>query len=716
VTVDLDKKTRQGLIQKSVIKSLPKTAESLWGEANCLIVYSDKSHVEYIYALLNQLEAKLEQRGFNPKRLGDEIRSSEDYLDTLETMVDNCSLGLIILDGFRPNILFEFGYLKAKRKPIIILQSEDAVINVKTLFRRNIDSGLTLRQFAKLCNPKLDVPFHFSDFAGKHVSRVDWKAIDTDPLHPAQVLQLEINKKKTEIINETLQIKTKNLSKKQEVELLKPIVELISLYHSDRISVSIERIQKLHLEIKDIAKTKNFKIPNEINNMIISVYEKKISETKNAADAVACLTYIQQINEDILELLSPKKNEELFVKTLMRKGTISFRLLNYSYKKEYGREAINACKRALKIYERKKMKRESAKALQIIGTTYSALSEMTNSLTNMKKAIQAYNESLKILTYDEFPRQYVEARYDRGVAYFKLAGVSGKIEDYKTAAEEFKKLLGLGILYLALYGLYGQILAALGSTYGSIAQLESKKELYQKAFESYDKALKYITMEKTPLAYGVIHLNLGHDYGELALLENRSENCKKAIVSLNEALKVFTLERYPLDYSMTNTNLCEIYRILAEAEDTVSNCNKAIEASKEALKGQTCEMSPLYCARAIANLGAVYRTLALTENPEKNFKKAIEAYDRALAIREYRIMLKEYAFAKNKLGSTYENLAKVCPKKEYYENAVREYKKALKAYRKLGDKANSDSIELVLRNLSELLKNKRSVKNKSGSK
>ena len=275
MVLDLDKKTEQGSMQTSTVKPLLKTEEGFGGEATCVVVYSDKTHVEYIYPLLNQLEVTLDNRGFNPKRLGDEIRSSEDYLETLEKMVNNCSLGLIIFDGFRPNVLFEFGYLKAMKKPVIILQSEDAEINIKTLFRRASDSGLTSTMFQRLCDPKLDVPFHLSDFAGKHISRIDWKAKDTDPLHPAKVLWTEINKKKSEIISETLRIKTKKLSKKQEVELLKPIMEVIGLYHSDRVSVSIERIRKLHCQVKTIANTKKFKIPIEINKMIISVYEKK---------------------------------------------------------------------------------------------------------------------------------------------------------------------------------------------------------------------------------------------------------------------------------------------------------------------------------------------------------------------------------------------------------------------------------------------------------
>ena len=177
----------------------------LRGEAECLVVYSDQTHVEYVYSLLFQLEKVLKDKGFDAKRHGEEIRSSDDYLETLEKLVDNCVLGLIILDGFRPNILFEFGYLKAKTKPIIILQSTEAKINVKTLYKKIKDSGLTSAQFRnRLSNPKLDIKFHLSDFAGKHISFMNWQSKDSDPLHPTQVLNTEIDKKIKEIIEETI--------------------------------------------------------------------------------------------------------------------------------------------------------------------------------------------------------------------------------------------------------------------------------------------------------------------------------------------------------------------------------------------------------------------------------------------------------------------------------------------------------------------------------
>lgn len=681
-----------------------KVTKGSQNEAVCLMVYSEKTHVEYIYPLLSQLEDILEEKGFKPKRLGDEIRNSEDYLETLESMVEDCSLALIVLDGFRPNVLFEFGYLKGKKKPIIVLQSRDAQINIKTLYRDTDDSGLTPTQFhRRLSNPKLDVSFHLSDFAGKHVTKIDWRLKETDPLHPSRVLPNEIRKKREEIIAETVRIRTKNFSENQEKELVKPIIEIASLYYSEKSSVSVKRIETLYSRIRNLTKTQNLKPPIEIYGMISSILERKIVATKGGSEAVSCLAYIQQINNDIIEAISPKKNRALFANTLMRKGHISLRLFNQNYKKEHCYEAIRVYRRVLKVYDCQKTKRECAKAHNGIAEAYSYLSQIQNPIANCQKAIQERDESLKLLNPEEHQLEYITTQVDRMIVYFNLAEVDPKIENLEKVAEEIEKLLKLGKLRLLLYGLYGVIQNLLAATYSSLAYAKKKKELYPRAFEAYEEALKDTTLQKSPVAYAELQSHLATSYGELAQLENKPENCKKAIAALTEVMKVYTLERFPLDYASAKTNLCEIYRRLAEAEDKVVNCNKAIEVCKEALREQVCKISPLQCAESQSNLGSVYSTLAEAENPRENYGKAIEVYNQVLATREFKLLPKKLARTLKKLGNAYHNLAKITSETNDYKNAVKAYTKALRIYVKLGNKEDIESTEKSLRDLSEIL-------------
>jgi hypothetical protein len=73
-----------------------------------------QKHVEYINQILTQIESTLMEIGFRPQRLGCKIRSGEEYLNKVTELIDSSVLVVVILDGFRPNVLFEFGFTQGK--------------------------------------------------------------------------------------------------------------------------------------------------------------------------------------------------------------------------------------------------------------------------------------------------------------------------------------------------------------------------------------------------------------------------------------------------------------------------------------------------------------------------------------------------------------------------------------------------------------------------
>lgn len=147
----------------------PKEITVFEGELPCLLVYSDQKHVSYINDLLSLTENSIRAHGFKPQRLSREIKSGQDYFATISSLLDSCALVLVILDGLRPNVVFEFGYAMAKSKPVIIIRSKGSVLSIKTLYERSDDSGLTGNEWNKLKEPILRPPLHLSDFAGKQI-------------------------------------------------------------------------------------------------------------------------------------------------------------------------------------------------------------------------------------------------------------------------------------------------------------------------------------------------------------------------------------------------------------------------------------------------------------------------------------------------------------------------------------------------------------------
>lgn len=677
-------------------------------EQVCLIIFSEKVHVKYIYSLLFPIEIVLQEQGLCPQRLGDKIRSSEDYLETLENMVERCSLALIILDGFRPNVLFEFGYIKAKRKPIIILQSKDAKINIKTLYREIGYSGLSPKYFKMLCNPKIDASFHLSDFGGKHISYIDGEAKTTDDFHPSNVLKKELLNKKGQIAKETTRIKTKALPPTMQMEVLESIIEVFGYYYT-KAKVPIEKIEELYSKLKGLTEIHDMKPLIEIYDMLSSIYIKQLGDKYSTSENIRYLTVAQKINIDILGLLSPKEKEDLRAKILVRNGWISQRLLDYTHESLHGYESITAFEKALELFSSNREKRKYASVQNRIGETYSILADVENGAINLRKAIKAFNEALKIRTREEFLFEYIQTQYNLGAVYWKLSEVQNRIKNSRRSIKEMEKLLKFGKLKLLISGVYGSVQNLLGVAHANLAEVENNRKEYKKVFDFYQEALRQSTLQKDSLSYAVVQNNLGTYYGKMANIEEeanlRKENCAKAITAFNEVLKVYTYEKFPRDYSITKTNLCEIYRILAEVEDKEINCKKAIENCKEALRVETPKVHSIEYSRTQLNLGATYSTLAEVENPLDNYKESIEMYNEVLTVITSKSHPERYAKIQKNLGTVYQNIAKIHKRKINCRKSLRAYKAALTIYETLGYKKDVTVIREELKKLSDFCNN-----------
>ena len=145
---------------------------------DCIIVYSSKKHFPFIEHILLHTKNILTRKGYKPLLLREHIASNQLNRDVIIKLIDKTTFGIVILDGMRSNVIFELGLLLGKEKCIIILKSNEAEINVKTLYNQfndihAKDSNLGPKEFNKLGNPKIDISKHFSDFGGTNITYYD---------------------------------------------------------------------------------------------------------------------------------------------------------------------------------------------------------------------------------------------------------------------------------------------------------------------------------------------------------------------------------------------------------------------------------------------------------------------------------------------------------------------------------------------------------------
>lgn len=137
---------------------------------HCFIVYSSREpNVQLaVDSIADQLQNEM---GFWVIKFDEQRRPGEQLLEDILTFTKECDLGVVILDGLRPNVILELGMLIANGVPRIILLNSKARVDVSSLAT---DAGIRIRIDRDI---PIDVSKQISD-----ISNINWDRYDlTNP-------------------------------------------------------------------------------------------------------------------------------------------------------------------------------------------------------------------------------------------------------------------------------------------------------------------------------------------------------------------------------------------------------------------------------------------------------------------------------------------------------------------------------------------------------
>lgn len=154
----------------------------------CFISYSSRE--SHVHALLPCIWIAFSPH-FDVRVTPSALESGADQLTQINDMIDGCSFGIVVLDGLRPNVTFEFGRLTAKDKPVILLKEKGATVDIRSL----VAAGAPTAGEIAVPNPALNVDTHFSNV--KSIAHVQWDK--SDATATVKVILQEYRKKKNKI-------------------------------------------------------------------------------------------------------------------------------------------------------------------------------------------------------------------------------------------------------------------------------------------------------------------------------------------------------------------------------------------------------------------------------------------------------------------------------------------------------------------------------------
>ena len=150
----------------------------------CFVSYSTReSHVSL---LIECIEIVLTPH-FRVERTPSALQSGASQRDQITKLIQDCAFGVVILDGLRPNVVFEYGILHGLKKPVIFFKEVGAQVDIPGFFGDAPD--------LRVGPVAIDLDKHFSDV--KDINYANWNRFEIK--ETVRTIWEEYGKKKGEI-------------------------------------------------------------------------------------------------------------------------------------------------------------------------------------------------------------------------------------------------------------------------------------------------------------------------------------------------------------------------------------------------------------------------------------------------------------------------------------------------------------------------------------
>ncbi|NKQ38425.1 MAG: tetratricopeptide repeat protein, partial [Methanosarcinales archaeon] len=350
----------------------------------CVIVYSSDTYVSYINNVISKIQDIMGVYNIDAKILPEVVKPQKSNFDTILQMVKDCVLGIVILDGLRPNVMMEYGMLLGLEKPIIVLKDKNAKININGLS----DTLKTKCEKHHISNPKLDVTKHISN-----VNNLNYTGYDCNNLDKfEEILKENLTKLKDDIILQiTKPMMPSNLNPDEFKHLQEKFIK-IAEYSIKFIKPDFESINKIDKEINDLVNQYHIELPATYYFEIGNIYYK----LSKYDEALMFFNKAIEINPDDAE-------------AWYNKGVVLGELNRPD-------EELKAYNKAIEI------KPDDAEAWYNKGV-------VLGKLNRPDEALKAYDKAIEIKP------DYAEAWYNKGVVLGKLNRPDEALKAYDKAIE-----------------------------------------------------------------------------------------------------------------------------------------------------------------------------------------------------------------------------------------------------------------------------------------
>ena len=127
----------------------------------CFLAYSSREAHATLF--IECLEMVFKGR-FEVKVTPSALESGASQRDVITELIKGCSFGVVLLDGLRANVIFEYGVMHGMNRPILLFKEKEANVDIVGLYGSPVELGVSA--------PPVNCDTQFSDV--KDVNFATW--------------------------------------------------------------------------------------------------------------------------------------------------------------------------------------------------------------------------------------------------------------------------------------------------------------------------------------------------------------------------------------------------------------------------------------------------------------------------------------------------------------------------------------------------------------
>lgn len=226
--------------------------------------------------------------------------------------------------------------------------------------------------------------------------------------------------------------------------------------------------------------------------------------------------------------------------------------------------------------------------------------------------------------------------------------------------------------------------AMFANSLASFGHLFPGTEVYQRATQSYAKAIQGTLRNDSPTNWAYLQRNNGTVLQALGERTDDVDILDQAAQAYRAALEVFTYETTPFPWATTQNRLGEVlYRIDNKSGET-DGLKLALKLYQSALKGLNKKSTPLLWSETMNNLGQAAQVLGREIGNAEIVARAVDACKQALSARNRTTHPTLWAATQNNMGSALFLMGRMAKDDKYFEQALAAFMGAREVYEQLG--------------------------------